>query len=128
MKGWDQLQDIGRIVRVDMEEAIRQDVGSRMRKLKDSFHRRARVKTGRFRASLESYRGSRPHNEGKPAGRPFYEPSGHEEVDAVMSGWRIGEEVGQVDQVPYSEVLAARPDASGAEGWLDIIAEEVARG
>ena len=122
--GWEQLEDLGLLVRREAEEATRDALGDGMVRVQDAFVDAALVRTGRFRASFEAYTGAPPGDEGQPEGAPHYPPPGNDQVDQVVKQWAPGEEIGFVDQVPYSEGLADRPDIYGREGWLDLVAAE----
>lgn len=101
------------------------DVRQVMRSGQGKFAHRTPVRSGRARSSVHPYRGQ-PDTDYPGPDQTFYPIVGDDRVDAVMAGYKLGEEVGLVTNLPYFPRLANGWSQQQPAGWVDTIIEELA--
>lgn len=121
--GWDDLAEAGTEYLV---EALREDLRADSTQFQDGFNKIWPVDTNRSRGSLDYYVGAVPaDDDGRPAKQPFYAVKGNDEIDSKINAWKLGEEVGFIDQVPYAERLADGYSGQMSAGAIDLLLAEV---
>ncbi len=104
----------------EVENAVRETTGAVLGKVLFAVQDPSPVKTHRFAGSWEPYHLIPPQDEGQPDGMPFYPLAGQDSVDRIMVGFRLGDEVGLVDQVPYAGFLEDGGSRQAEAGWVDV--------
>lgn len=102
---------------------VRERTGAMLGKVLFAVQDPSPVKTHRFVGSWEPYHLIPPQDEGQPDGMPFYPLRGQDDVDRVMAGFQLGDEVGLVNQVPYAQFLANGGSRQAEAGWVDVAVE-----
>lgn len=115
------VTEMQRDLKAMTEESLREDVRRVFDFIQNEHTDQAPVQSGRYRSELQFYRNSMPEDELYGKDKPFYPPPGHDQIDAVMDTWQVGEEVGFVDNAPYAERIAEGWSDQAAAGWLDTI-------
>lgn len=122
--GWDDLAE-GAVE--DLFLATKDELVLTAEAFQDGFTEIWPVKSGRSRGSLDAYLGTPPENDGRPANQPFYAVKGHDEIQAVFGPYRLGQEAGFVDQVPYAERLADGWSEKMGPAAIDLLLAEISR-
>jgi len=84
------------------------------------------VVSGRLQSSITPYRGDPPlEGAANPPPGSVYSVQGEEQVKAVMEDWKLGEDLGIVSNVPYSQrILVEGYSSRFSDAQLELIIEE----